>query len=316
MSTVATAQAIIKLGEKISDGASVTGLAAGATGTVAFALFGPDNATCSGTPVFTSTVALVVTPAGNGTATGSATSAAYTPTVAGTYRWIATTRATTTTGQRRRVQRPERAVGRQGRRDPNLDKNSDPPSGNIVQPGSTINYSVKVFNTGDVAITDADVVDILPLYVTVKPGSISDGGILSADKTTITWKVTLAPADPNNTADEKTFTYAVTVNADAPHGAVLVNTARFLGLQDTTPRRATGALTIVKAVSPVAANGVVVEFGDTLTYTLTVRATGTLDQPNVVVTDYVPGSDPARPESGETTYVRGSAKCIGAGPAR
>ena len=90
VTTVATAQAIIKLGEKISDAASVTGLAAGATGTVAFALYGPDNATCSGTAVFTSAVALVVTPAGNGSATGSATSAAYAPTAAGTYRWIAT----------------------------------------------------------------------------------------------------------------------------------------------------------------------------------------------------------------------------------
>ena len=50
------------------------------------------------------------------------------------------------------------------------------------------------------------------------------------------------------------------------------------------------------------------EFGDTLTYTLTVNATGKLDQPNVKVTDYLPGSDPARPKSGETTYVKGSAK--------
>jgi uncharacterized repeat protein (TIGR01451 family) len=66
-------------------------------------------------------------------------------------------------------------------------------------------------------------------------------------------------------------------------------------------------------VSPVAGNGVVVEFGDTLTYTLTVSATGTSDQPNVVVTDYLPGFDPARPTSGKTTYVAGSAKCIGAG---
>ena len=41
----------------------------------------------------------------------------------------------------------------------------------------------------------------------------------------------------------------------------------------------TGALGIVKAVTPVAGNGVVVNFGDTLTYTLTVSATGTLGQP-------------------------------------
>jgi uncharacterized repeat protein (TIGR01451 family) len=197
---------------------------------------------------------------------------------------------------------------------PNLDKNSVPPSGSVVQPGSTIDYSVKVSNTGDVAITNADVIDILPQHVAVKPGSISDGGVLSADGTRITWKVTLAPVDPNSTADEKTFTYSVTVNAGAPQGAVLVNTARFFSLEDqTTHVVPTGALTVVKAVSPVAGNGTVVEFGDTLTYTLTVTATGNLNQPNVVVTDYVPGFDPARKDSGSTTYVPNSAACIGGG---
>ena len=38
-----------------------------------------------------------------------------------------------------------------------------------------------------------------------------------------------------------------------------------------------------------------------------------IDQPNVMVTDYMPGYDPARPKSGKTTYVAGSATCIGAG---
>ena len=75
----------------------------------------------------------------------------------------------------------------------------------------------------------------------------------------------------------------------------------------------TGALDLVKDVTPVAGNGVVVEFGDTLTYTLTASATGTLNQPNVVVRDYLPGFDPARPSSGKTTYVQGSATCIGSG---
>jgi uncharacterized repeat protein (TIGR01451 family) len=80
-----------------------------------------------------------------------------------------------------------------------------------------------------------------------------------------------------------------------------------------TNTRLQGTLNISKAVSPVAGNGVVVEFGDTLTYTLTVSATGEQRQPDVIVTDYLPGFDPARPSSGKTTYVAGSAKCIGAG---
>lgn len=80
-----------------------------------------------------------------------------------------------------------------------------------------------------------------------------------------------------------------------------------------TNQRLQGTLNILKEVSPVSGEGVVVEFGDTLTYTLTVSATGEQRQQNVVVTDYVPGFDPERDESGSTTYVPGSATCVGAG---
>lgn len=315
ISTFATPQAIIKLGQTISDEASVAGVTANATGTVTFTLFGPNDDTCAGAPVLTSTVPLSVTVGQGGVATGSAASPPFKPTQAGVYRWIASYSGdadnVASTG---RCNDPnERSLVLAGDQ-PNLDKTSDPVSGSTVQPGSTINYSVKVWNTGDVAITGADVVDILPPHVTVNESSISDGGVLSADRKQITWKVTLAPANPDSTADEKTFTYSVTVNANAPEGAVLVNTARFLGLQDTTSHVVpTGDLTILKEVSPVAGAGVVVEFGDTLTYTLTVTATGGLNQTNVVVTDYVPGFDPEREDSGSTTYVPGSATCLGSG---
>jgi uncharacterized repeat protein (TIGR01451 family) len=80
-----------------------------------------------------------------------------------------------------------------------------------------------------------------------------------------------------------------------------------------TNTRKQGVLNVSKAVSPVAGGGVVVEFGDTLTYTLTVSATGEATQHDVKVSDYIPGYDPARPTSGKTTYVAGSATCVGAG---
>ena len=87
--------------------------------------------------------------------------------------------------------------------------------------------------------------DILPPHVTVNVSSISDGGVLSADKSRINWTVTLAGGA------SKTLTYDATVNLDAPQGAVLVNTARFLGLEDTTTHVVpTGALTILKQVEP------------------------------------------------------------------
>ena len=175
-----------------------------------------------------------------------------------------------------------------------------------------------VGNTGDIAITDARVTDTLPPYVAVNEASISDGGIFvagsdaSVSAGTITWSVDLAAA--GDEGDTVELTYTVTLDEDAPEGAVLVNRAVLFSLEDTTTHVVpTGDLTIVKEVSPVAGGAVVVHFGDTLTYTLNAVTSGDLDQPDVVVTDFVPGFDPLRPTSGKTTYVAGSATCVGAG---
>jgi tellurite resistance-related uncharacterized protein len=73
------------LGQSFTDTANVT-VAAGLpvpTGTVNFAVYAPGDATCTGTPVFTSTNRPL-----NGS--GAATSASFTPTAVGTYRVIAT----------------------------------------------------------------------------------------------------------------------------------------------------------------------------------------------------------------------------------
>ena len=70
----------VQVGGQISDTATLAG-GANPTGDITFTLFGPDNATCTGDPIFTSTVTV------NGN--GSYTSAAFTPTAPGTYRWVA-----------------------------------------------------------------------------------------------------------------------------------------------------------------------------------------------------------------------------------
>ena len=68
----------------LTDTATVAGRVAPQAGaTLDFRLYGPNDATCSGTPIFKSLgVAYPV-------AGGPVTSAAFTPTLPGTYRWIA-----------------------------------------------------------------------------------------------------------------------------------------------------------------------------------------------------------------------------------
>ena len=73
----------VTIGAAITDNATVSGRVNPVAGaTVTFTLFGPDNATCTGAAIFTSVVPLP-------TATNTVTSGAFTPTLAGSYRWIA-----------------------------------------------------------------------------------------------------------------------------------------------------------------------------------------------------------------------------------
>lgn len=69
-----------------------------------------------------------------------------------------------------------------------------------------------------------------------------------------------------------------------------------------------GALAITKSNSPTETESL--KYGGTITYTLTVTATGDKTQHAVVVTDVVPGYDPSYPTSGKTTYVAGSGVCV------
>ena len=83
LTSIATqvASPTVAQGSAINDTATVSGFSGVPTGTVTFELYGPNNANCTGNPVFTSTVPIA--------ANGTATSASYTPDAAGTYRWIA-----------------------------------------------------------------------------------------------------------------------------------------------------------------------------------------------------------------------------------
>jgi hypothetical protein len=78
--TTQVASSSITLGQATSDTATLSN-ASDPTGSITFSLFGPDNGACSGTPIFTSLQQV------NGNGVYASTS--YTPTAAGTYRWVA-----------------------------------------------------------------------------------------------------------------------------------------------------------------------------------------------------------------------------------
>ena len=78
--TTQVSSANITLGQQTFDTATLTN-GFGQTGTITFRLFGPNNATCTGTPVFTSIQSV------GGNNTYSSTS--FTPTAVGTYNWTA-----------------------------------------------------------------------------------------------------------------------------------------------------------------------------------------------------------------------------------
>lgn len=293
--------------QTVFDSATLTGLSRDATGTVTFQLFGPFTSagviTCDTTPAFVSSGNAISLVGSSGAFV--ATSAVFTPKAAGLYQWRAIY-----TGDAKNVgitglcpDATEQITVRSGP-GPQVTKVADPATGSVVQPSSTIGYTVTVSNIGDVPIVNGPVVDTLPAGVAVVPGSISSGGVLSADARTITWSVNLAPRGADGASQQ--LTYRVTVNADAPRGAGLVNRVAFFDQQATTVHRTpTGDLTIVKTNSP---SGTVV-YGDSITYTMRVNASGTLTQTGVVVSDFVPGYDPGLATSLRTTYVPNSAVC-------
>ena len=79
ISTVASGGVIVGVGS-VSDTATLAG-GVSPTGTITFNLYGPNDATCATAAVFTTTKPV--------TGNGSYTSANYTPTAGGTYRWTA-----------------------------------------------------------------------------------------------------------------------------------------------------------------------------------------------------------------------------------
>ncbi|HEX3623159.1 MAG TPA: hypothetical protein VHT97_12665 [Acidimicrobiales bacterium] len=167
ISLTTTASGAVTVGNPISDTATVGG-AFNPTGTVTFTLFGPDNATCTGAPVFTS-----VKPVnGNGTYPSDS----FTPSAPGVYRWIATysgdaNNAPTATP----CGDPLEQVTVNALPTIAITKAASPLS--LPVPGGTFTFSVVVTNTSNEALTIRSLVDNIYGDITTLPGSTCNTAI-------------------------------------------------------------------------------------------------------------------------------------------
>ncbi|MFC6238204.1 SpaA isopeptide-forming pilin-related protein [Longivirga aurantiaca] len=233
--TLATQSAILGLADEatvnISDTATLTGLTDGATGTVSFSLYGPDDATCATEPLDTVTGVSIAGLVEDGFAEVS--SGPVTVSAPGTYRWIATYSGDSdNVGVAGACNDPgESTVVTQG--DPGIAKIVESPEGTpvtgSVAVGTVLHYTVTVSNSGTASVT-ADVIDVLPAGLGA-PTGISNGGTYAAGTRTITWpQVTLAGGATLGLE----YDAEVLASAAAPGKDTLINDASWFDLHATT----------------------------------------------------------------------------------
>ena len=164
LTTQASAAIVVGSGT-ISDTATLSGATATATGSITFSLYGPYatgvTPTCTGTPIFTSTINATSTPAFSGN--GTYTSGSYTPTTVGTYAWIA-------------------------------NYSGDANNSATANACNALNESVVVSPRNPTLTTQASAAATLP------SGTISDTATLSGATATATGSITFSLYGPNNAA--------------------------------------------------------------------------------------------------------------------
>ena len=157
----------VAVGGAIFDTATIAG-GFNPTGSVTFTVFGPDNTTCTGTPVFTS-----VKPV---TGNGNYVSDSFTPTLPGTYRFVAsysgdTNNAGVTTACDDPLERvlvtPLPVI--------QVDKTANPTT--LPSPGGVATFTVVVTNTSNVALTIRSLNDNVYGDVTKIPGTTCNAAI-------------------------------------------------------------------------------------------------------------------------------------------
>jgi uncharacterized repeat protein (TIGR01451 family) len=169
---------------------------------------------------------------------------------------------------------------------PGLDlvKSSDVGVGETVGAGDTVTYTFTLTNTGNIAITDATIIDDLPGLTwvtgpnlgTIEPGESATG--------IATYLVTQADVDAGVIHNAAIADGDCTGNCDVPPAD---------DEEDVPTDPADPALDIEKSSDPTGG----VELGDLITYTFTVTNTGNVTLTDVIVTDPLPGLSAIAPAS-------------------
>lgn len=169
-------------------------------------------------------------------------------------------------------------------------KETDYVAGNKVKAGDVLTYTVKVTNTGNVSLSNIVVTDTFTGSAAPVAEDVTWTPKPETGKYEATWNVSELAAGA-----DATLTYTYTVQ-DADKGKTITNTA-VAASSDTTgsdtnevtvynPDMAvTKAVTKVNNTEVAADKTVVVQKGNVLTYTITVKNTGDQDLTNVIVTD-------------------------------
>ena len=288
-----SASAGVVLGGQVQDTATLANGTSPA-GTITFNLYGPNNATCAGTPVFTNPVPV----AGN----GSYDSANFTPTLEGTYRWIASYSGdavnAAATGA---CNGANESVTVTTSADVALLKTGPSP----VVAGSNITYTITATNNGPnpaLSVTVTDTLSAGTALVSSTPTQGSCGGtttvtcnlgtIANGGSATITLVVSTTGATPGSISNTASVT-ATTPDPTPGNNSSTANT--------TVTPSADVAVTKTGPATVVA--------GSNVTYTVTAANNGPSAAQNFTVNDTLPGgtafvsATPTQGSCGGTTTV-------------
>lgn len=169
----------------------------------------------------------------------------------------------------------------------------------LVNAGSTINYSILIQNSGNVAATLSTITDLLPVHFTYVPGSGS--GMTSLDPQISGQQLTWIGSWSVPAGGQLTLNFqAKALQRGTYYNNVTINGGNFALLLSgpTAPVTVTGpTLNLVKSVDRMSAQP-----GDTLSYTVHYSNTGDGDATSVIILENIPSN---------TVYVPSSASGAG-----